>query len=800
MAAEHPGHSIDDSTGELRPENESAATPAIDETVTATPEVGPAPFDAGGVEPDDPVQPPRIAADTEETPADAPVAVLVSPATDSAIDRGFTVPDPMGDDVVGDGPFASQVVDATFEVPAAGIEADTDRQPSPARALAALFRNFRRRHASDPFDPSPLGHGPQLVRAIVLILLLCFTVLGFIAVGHSPQTETVAVVAPETTPAPASAPAATPVLRAKSGAADSLTAHPRFTRQQLVNLLFHEGLSWNAAAERLVGDSESKRHILLNPVGFTLLLLPTAPADIPLPLQRSCDGKPVRCVALVALAQQPASDFSDSEFGAVCADYVACFWYLRDRATVDAEASHSDRGQPPTAVLLDAAGEPVWQMRLDDPSAEPSLLAALGSAVAIWKRPANAAPWGSSPMAAAAAAPTASREATAAASRPAPPPAPPPPPTANPAARPTGTAWRSTSLQGVYKGNEATLGRLVRQGPVLVDFWGTYCQACIEEFPLLEQLRAANPKLQVIGIVDANPSGGDLVRKILKSKRVEFPQYFAPVFRPALQELCGTSLLPAAAIFDHNGKFAQCVLGSLKDPTNRGKLDALVLEVAPPAGRPPRPHATTAPVIATAGSAAGSGAPTAAVEGGASGTGQRRANRRNSAGTAGSLTLQDLKRSIYAAKGPRNSLANYAAYMARDENRIVVVMFTNSEHWNTLGQTDWASLHVSLPTWGRSAGAATLPVAVVRYAAPTPPSPAGGEAAFTSTRVIYMDFEKEPGPTVVELVLGKVPVGSAYAVFAPREGRLVGCVEGSLQSPGVRHALEELIERAADAN
>jgi peroxiredoxin len=144
------------------------------------------------------------------------------------------------------------------------------------------------------------------------------------------------------------------------------------------------------------------------------------------------------------------------------------------------------------------------------------------------------------------------------------------------------TAARFT-LQDVT-GRSVDLGELLRRGPVLLDFWATWCAPCVESLPELEawHRRYGPLGLTVIGVSVDGPRNFARVRPFVTSRGLTYPIVLDRDGR--LQQAYQVLAVPTAVLIDTSGVIVQ--VRTAYRPGEGAKLEAAIKALLPGAAAP----------------------------------------------------------------------------------------------------------------------------------------------------------------------------------------------------------------------
>lgn len=116
-----------------------------------------------------------------------------------------------------------------------------------------------------------------------------------------------------------------------------------------------------------------------------------------------------------------------------------------------------------------------------------------------------------------------------------------------------------------------------RGGPVVVNFWATWCPPCVKEMPDLEALKQKYPGVQFVGLgVDTAAN----IKKFIPKVNVTYPLLVTGYGGIDLMKTLGnpTGGLPYTLVYDASGNVLERIMGQVKPD----HLDAILQRVSKP--------------------------------------------------------------------------------------------------------------------------------------------------------------------------------------------------------------------------
>ena len=134
------------------------------------------------------------------------------------------------------------------------------------------------------------------------------------------------------------------------------------------------------------------------------------------------------------------------------------------------------------------------------------------------------------------------------------------------------------------RGGRVELSELLHRGPVLIDFWATWCKPCVESLPRLEawQRQYGPSGLTVLGVSVDGPRNFSKVRPFVASLGLTYPIVIDKDGR--LQQLYQVLAVPMAFLIDTSGVVIETRTGYR--PGEDAALEAAIRAALPSAPGP----------------------------------------------------------------------------------------------------------------------------------------------------------------------------------------------------------------------
>jgi len=126
-------------------------------------------------------------------------------------------------------------------------------------------------------------------------------------------------------------------------------------------------------------------------------------------------------------------------------------------------------------------------------------------------------------------------------------------------------------------GRTVDLDTLLARGPVLLDFWATWCKPCVEAMPDLQRLHATYGErgLTVIGISVDGPRNHAKVRPFATRLRISYPIVIDHDER--LRHLYQVVAMPTVVLIEPGGRISSVRLGYRPGEGSSLELDVAML-------------------------------------------------------------------------------------------------------------------------------------------------------------------------------------------------------------------------------
>lgn len=128
-------------------------------------------------------------------------------------------------------------------------------------------------------------------------------------------------------------------------------------------------------------------------------------------------------------------------------------------------------------------------------------------------------------------------------------------------------------------GKDVTLSEMLAEGPVIIDFWATWCKPCIKAFPGLEAIheKYKSRGLKVLAISVDSPRSRAHVGPFIRSKKYTFEVLLDAQGRVARKY--NAVILPRTVLLSPEGEIVLATVGYR--PSNHEKIEDELLSILP---------------------------------------------------------------------------------------------------------------------------------------------------------------------------------------------------------------------------
>jgi peroxiredoxin len=129
------------------------------------------------------------------------------------------------------------------------------------------------------------------------------------------------------------------------------------------------------------------------------------------------------------------------------------------------------------------------------------------------------------------------------------------------------------------EGKDVELSALLEEGPVIIDFWATWCKPCLKAFPGLQEIldRYKDRGLSVVAVSVDSPKSRSRVGPLIKSKKYTFEVLLDTQGRVAKKY--NAFMLPRTVLVDQDGEIVLAMTGYR--PSNHEKIDKMLDSILP---------------------------------------------------------------------------------------------------------------------------------------------------------------------------------------------------------------------------
>jgi peroxiredoxin len=118
------------------------------------------------------------------------------------------------------------------------------------------------------------------------------------------------------------------------------------------------------------------------------------------------------------------------------------------------------------------------------------------------------------------------------------------------------------------EGKRLNLKSLLAEGPVLLDFWATWCKPCVKAMPKIQKIYDTykDRGLTVVGVNEDGPRGQSKVKPFLRARKLTFPIVLD--LDSGVAKRMGATAYPTTLLLDTDGSVVYRQAGFIKGQEN----------------------------------------------------------------------------------------------------------------------------------------------------------------------------------------------------------------------------------------
>jgi thiol-disulfide isomerase/thioredoxin len=134
-------------------------------------------------------------------------------------------------------------------------------------------------------------------------------------------------------------------------------------------------------------------------------------------------------------------------------------------------------------------------------------------------------------------------------------------------------------------GERLNLQKMLKDGPVLLDFWATWCKPCVKAMPKLQEIHETygDMGLTIVGVNEDGPRSQPKVKPFMRARKLTFQIGLDP--DGGLMKRMRVTALPTTLLIDRDGEIVYRQAGFSKG-SEAGLIEAIEAILGPAPSKP----------------------------------------------------------------------------------------------------------------------------------------------------------------------------------------------------------------------